>query len=47
MHVRRYAERSRAAKVLTIPRATHLFPVTHPQWVAEALRAGVRLAEQQ
>lgn len=46
LHVRRYAERSRTAEVLTIPGATHLFPVTHPDRVAEALRAGVRLAEQ-
>lgn len=44
-HVRRYAAHCQEAYVVTIPGATHLFPVTHPQRVAEILRFGVRLAQ--
>ncbi len=43
-HVRRFADRCRQVEVVTIPGATHLFPVTHPRQVAEVLREGVRLA---
>ena len=44
-HVRRYADRCAQGYVVTIPGATHLFPVTHPERVAEILRNGVRLAQ--
>lgn len=44
-HVRRYADRCAEAYVVTIPGATHLFPVTHPRQVADILRTGVRLAQ--
>lgn len=44
LHVRRYAEHARDPHVLTVPRATHLMPATHPDQVAAALREGLRLA---
>lgn len=43
-HVGRYAAAARRPYVVTIPGATHLFPVTHPEHVAEVLRTGIRLA---
>lgn len=44
LHVRRYAEHARDPHVVTVPRATHLMPATHPEAVAAALRQGLRLA---
>lgn len=45
LHVRRYAAAARDPHVVTIPRATHLMPSTHPQQVADVLRRAVGLAE--
>lgn len=38
LHVRRYASAAGGATVLTVPRATHLLPLTHPEALAEILR---------
>ena len=43
-HVGRYAAHCRRPFVVTVPGATHLFPVTHPEQVADVLRTAVRLA---
>lgn len=44
VHVRRFAAATRDAHVITIPRATHLLPATHPEQLAEILRDAVGLA---
>lgn len=41
LHVRRFAAAARDARVVTIPRASHLMPATHPQQVARVLREAV------
>ncbi|WP_083518589.1 alpha/beta fold hydrolase [Serinicoccus chungangensis] len=38
LHVDRYAAACRQVRVVTVPRASHLLPATHPDQVAEALR---------
>ncbi len=38
LHVRRFAAAAADTRVVTIPRATHLVPVTHPRLVADVLR---------
>lgn len=38
VHARRYAAQSVHARVQTVPRTTHLLPMTHPEQVAEILR---------
>lgn len=38
IHARRYAEAGEDTHVITVPRATHLLPITHPDHVAEVLR---------
>lgn len=38
VHARRYAAQSPHARVETVPKTTHLLPMTHPQRVAEILR---------
>lgn len=43
LHVRRYAAAARDPHVVTVPRATHLMPSTHPAAVAAALRQAVAL----
>ncbi|AXH98198.1 alpha/beta fold hydrolase [Ornithinimicrobium avium] len=37
VHVRRYAEAAREARVVTVPHATHLLPLTHPDALAALL----------
>lgn len=37
LHVRRYAAAAGGARVVTVPRATHLMPLTHPERLAEIL----------
>lgn len=44
LHVRKYAAACAHPRVLTIPRATHFAPLTHPGQVAEVLRGVVGLA---
>lgn len=44
IHVRRFAEAAADARVVTVPRATHLMPATHPEQVAAVLRAAVAQA---
>jgi pimeloyl-ACP methyl ester carboxylesterase len=39
MHTRRFLEHTRDGQVVVIPRATHLFPMTHQRPTAEVLRA--------
>lgn len=41
LHVRRFAEAAVDPRVVTVPRATHLMPATHPEQVAAVLRAAV------
>jgi pimeloyl-ACP methyl ester carboxylesterase len=38
VHARRYAAQCRRARVVVVPRASHLLPITHPGVVAELLR---------
>ncbi len=38
LHVHRYAAAAPAARVVTVPRATHLMPLTHPELLAAILR---------
>lgn len=38
VHARRYAEAGADTQVVTVPRATHLLPITHADQVAEVLR---------
>ncbi len=38
LHVRRYAAAAGDAQVVTLPRATHLLPLTHPEPLAAVLR---------
>ncbi|WP_162801966.1 alpha/beta fold hydrolase [Ornithinimicrobium murale] len=38
VHVRRYVEAGHDTRVTTVPRATHLLPMTHPEQLAEVLR---------
>lgn len=38
LHVRRFAAAAQDARVVTIPRATHLMPLTHAPQVADVLR---------
>ncbi|WP_298750819.1 alpha/beta fold hydrolase [uncultured Serinicoccus sp.] len=38
LHVERYAAACRQVRVVTVPRASHLMPATHPEPVAVALR---------
>lgn len=38
VHVRRFASRCRDVRVVTVPRASHLLPLTHPEELAAALR---------
>lgn len=38
VHARRYAAAGADTHVVTVPRATHLLPITHPEQVAEVLR---------
>lgn len=42
LHVRRYAAAAGGARVVTVPRATHLLPFTHPEQLAEILREAAR-----
>lgn len=44
IHVQRFAEAAADARVVTVPRATHLMPATHPEQVAAVLRAAVAQA---
>ena len=44
IHVGRFAEAAVDARVVTVPRATHLMPATHPEQVAAVLRAAVAQA---
>ena len=44
LHVRRFADHARDACVVTIPRATHLLPATHPEQLATILRQALGLA---
>lgn len=44
LNVRRYARACRDPRVVTIPRATHFAPLTHPAQVAAVLREAVTLA---
>lgn len=44
VHVRRFAAAARDPHVVTLPRATHLLPATHPEQLAEVLRQAVQLA---
>ncbi|QFG69280.1 alpha/beta fold hydrolase [Ornithinimicrobium pratense] len=41
IHVRRFAAATTDARVVTVPRATHLMPATHPEQVAAVLRKAV------
>lgn len=41
LHVQRYAAACQEVEVVTIPRASHLMPATHPEQVAAVLRAAV------
>lgn len=41
VHARRYAGAARSARVVTVPRASHLLPLTHPEQVAQVLREAV------
>lgn len=47
LHVRRFAAHARDPHVVTIPRATHLLPATHPEQLAEVLRLALALARPQ
>lgn len=38
VHARRYARVGRQVRVVTVPRATHLLPLTHPEQLARVLR---------
>jgi len=38
VHARRFAAQCRSARVVVVPRATHLLPLTHPRVVATLLR---------
>lgn len=38
LHVRRFAAAAGGARVITVPRATHLMPLTHPDRLAQILR---------
>ena len=38
IHARRFVAAGRQIRVTVVPRATHLFPITHPTLVAEVLR---------
>ena len=38
LHVHRYAAACRRVHVVTVPRASHLMPATHPEQVADVLR---------
>ena len=38
IHARRFAAQCRSARVVVVPRATHLLPLTHPQVTATLLR---------
>lgn len=38
LHVHRYAAACRQVHVVTVPRASHLMPATHPEQVADVLR---------
>lgn len=42
LHVRRFAAAARDARVVTVPRASHLMPATHPRQVAQVLRDAAR-----
>ncbi len=42
VHVDRFATAAREPHVVTVPRATHLLPVTHPEQVAEVLREALQ-----
>ncbi|WP_237566001.1 alpha/beta fold hydrolase [Ornithinimicrobium cerasi] len=46
LHVRRYAAACADPHIVTVPRATHFAPLTHPDEVAAALRTALRLAAQ-
>ncbi|MGD8148655.1 alpha/beta fold hydrolase [Ornithinimicrobium sp. Y1694] len=41
LHVRRFAAAAREPRVVTVRKATHLMPATHPEQVAAALRLAV------
>lgn len=41
IHARRFAAAARDPHVVTVPRASHLMPATHPEQVAAALRSAV------
>lgn len=52
VHVRRFAARCREPRIVVVPRASHLLPITHPESVAVLLRdfadeAGARAASGQ
>jgi pimeloyl-ACP methyl ester carboxylesterase len=40
-HVRQFASECRSVRVVTVPRVTHLMPLTHPELVAEVLAEAV------
>jgi pimeloyl-ACP methyl ester carboxylesterase len=44
LHVDRFAASAQDPQVVTVPRATHLMPATHPEQVAAVLRAAVAKA---
>lgn len=44
IHVRRFAAATADPHVVTVPRATHLMPATHPDQVADVLRRAVAAA---
>jgi pimeloyl-ACP methyl ester carboxylesterase len=44
LHVRRFAAHAHDPHVVTIPRATHLLPATHPEQLAAVLRQALALA---
>ncbi|WP_151526058.1 alpha/beta fold hydrolase [Serinicoccus kebangsaanensis] len=44
VHVRRFAAAAGDVRIVTIPRASHLMPATHPEQVADVLRSAVHRA---
>ena len=44
LHVRRFAAAARDTRVVTVPRATHLLPLTHPRVLADVLREALGAA---
>lgn len=44
LHVDRFAAAASDPRVVTVPRASHLMPATHPEQVAQVLRSAMALA---